>query len=423
MKKIMFFLVVLLNLVSQTNGQMEAKPDTTNVGAVLDVYLNCVSCDIQYLKENLKFLNFSRDPKTADVHIIVTSQATGSGGEKFMMEFAGRQRFAAIHDTVTFFTNADMTQFELREVMLEKLKAGLVPFLLKTSFAKNITVFFDDFKDTYQNEGTDKWHDWVFSIDFSGSASEEKAFSSIALSSGLYASKITSDIKLELYSDYNFMQSTYRFWDNDTLMECYVSTSKEYGLSGLFVVSLGDHAGVGCLGSVKSSSYNNLDLQIRFEPAFEFSFFKYSDASRRQLRFLYSIGYEHSDYNLPTIYNKTNDRLFRQNLNVGFSMLEKFGSIDAAIHGSNYLNNFSYFNLGADFRLNIKICRGFSVNASFTVEMPRNQISLPGAELTLNEQITGQQEMQTDYRFGGGIGLSYFFGSKNNNTVNPRFTF
>lgn len=423
MKRILLAMLVIQNLVFTVSAQDKTTPESNTMKPVLDVYINCISCDFQYLKENQKFLNFSRDPKTADVHIIVTSQVTGSGGEEFMMEFAGRQRFVTIHDTLKFTTDPDLMQYELREMILEKLNIGLIPFLLKTSFAKNITVFFDDFEDNYQNEGTDKWRNWVFSINLSGSANLERSFSNYTLASGLYASKITPDIKLELSSDYNFSETTCRFWDNDSLIASYVSTFKEYAMNGLFVKSAGDHFGFGCIGAFRSSLFSNLDKQIIITPTIECNLFKYSDASRRQLIIRYSIGYEHADYCEPTIYNKTNDRLFVHYLNIGFSVLEKFGSIDASIHGSNYLHNLSSYDLGADFRTNIKICRGLFINVNFMVQKPQNQLYLPGSNVTTEEQLMGQKEMQTDYRFNCGIGFSYSFGSKNNNTVNPRFDF
>jgi len=207
------------------------------------------------------------------------------------------------------------------------------------------------------------------------------------------------------------------------LTDSYVSTNKDFGISGLLVKSAGEHVGIGGIGAATSSLYSNLSRQFIVAPTIEYNFYKYSDASRRQLIFRYSIGYEHSDYHEPTIYNKTNDRLFLQNLKIGFRIMEKFGSVDASLQGSNYLQNFSCFDLGADFRTNIKVCRGFCVNANFSIQMPRNQMSLPGSNLTTEEQIIGQLEMQTDYKLSGGIGFGFSFGSKNNNTVNPRFDF
>jgi hypothetical protein len=50
-------------------------------------------------------------------------------------------------------------------------------------------------------------------------------------------------------------------------------------------------------------------------------------------------------------------------------------------------------------------------------------MSLSGCNLTAEEQIMGQHEMQTDYKLSGGVGFGFSFGSKNNNTVNPRFDF
>lgn len=198
MKEIMYLLLIFLNLETQMWGQEATKPDPIKAEPVLDVYINCTSCDFQFMKENMKYLNFARDPGTADVHIIVTSLATGSGGREFMLEFSGKQKYGTLQDTLKFTSDPDLSLFVLRDKMLEKIQLGLVPFLLKTSFAKNMVVMFDDVDENFQNNVVDKWRNRVFSIDFSGSGTHEKSFSNLTLRSGFYAAKVTSDIKLEI---------------------------------------------------------------------------------------------------------------------------------------------------------------------------------------------------------------------------------
>ncbi len=421
MKTKNYMLLIVVGLTFQLMAQDKSGQGSSVAHPVMDVYINCISCDFQYLKENMSYLNFSREPETADVYIIVTSLPTGSGGEEFLMELAGRQRFAAIHDTLRFTTGADMTRSGIRNLMLDRLKTALVPFLLKTSFADNITVSFDKTNESYQNDETDKWRNWLFAIGFSGSVHEEKSFSHLSVNPSIDVSKITPDIKIEMASHVDFNRNTYRFWENDSLVDSFVSAMKDFGLSGLIVKSAGDHAGIGGLVSVKSSLFYNLKKQIIVAPAFEYNLYKYKEASRKQLVIRYIAGYEHSDYVAPTIEGNLHNRLFWHEMTIGFSVVEKFGTIDATIRGSNYLHDVSCYDLGAGFMADINICKGFSVITNFNVEYRRNQISLQGGNLSPESQLLGIQEMETEFSFNAGIGFSFRFGSINNNTVNPRF--
>ena len=44
------------------------------------VYIDCLECDLDYIRTEITFVNYVRDRKEADVHILITTQDTGSGG-------------------------------------------------------------------------------------------------------------------------------------------------------------------------------------------------------------------------------------------------------------------------------------------------------------------------------------------------------
>ena len=46
------------------------------------VFLDCSSCDIQHIKTEITLVNYVRDRKEAQVHILITTQSTGSGGRE-----------------------------------------------------------------------------------------------------------------------------------------------------------------------------------------------------------------------------------------------------------------------------------------------------------------------------------------------------
>jgi len=72
----------------------------------LRVFLDCHSCDFDYLRREIPFVNYVRDRKDAELHILVTTQFTGSGGVEYTFRFIGLGRFEHIDDELKY-TGAD----------------------------------------------------------------------------------------------------------------------------------------------------------------------------------------------------------------------------------------------------------------------------------------------------------------------------
>lgn len=206
--------------------------------------------------------------------------------------------------------------------------------------------------------------------------------------------------------------------------ETYSSKTFQRGLytSNLFVKSLGEHFGIGGLANIKSSKLQNIDFQMKIGPAIEYNLYKYSETAQKQLRFLYFLGYEQSHYNEMTIYNKMDNKLYSHNLRILFTHIRPWGYFNASLYGSNYLNDFSQFSLGTNAITNIRIVRGFGFNVSCGLNMYRDQISLKKGMASMEDLISQQRQIATDYSFNISVGLSFRFGSINNNVVNPRFS-
>lgn len=143
MKKCLLVLILILTTFFCLQAQEKGTSETTNADQSIDIYLDCIACDMEYIKENLTVVNYSHEPNTTDIHVMVTYLQTGSGGKEFLMEFVGRQRFKNKIDTLKFSTSPELSADELRMELLSMLEVGLVPFLLKTSYADKITVLFE----------------------------------------------------------------------------------------------------------------------------------------------------------------------------------------------------------------------------------------------------------------------------------------
>jgi len=73
-----FFVLALA--VSSLAAAQEGQPGTDELKkTAVKVYLDCGRCDIEYIKTEITFVNYVRDRLEAQVHILITTQTTGSG--------------------------------------------------------------------------------------------------------------------------------------------------------------------------------------------------------------------------------------------------------------------------------------------------------------------------------------------------------
>jgi hypothetical protein len=196
---------------------------------------------------------------------------------------------------------------------------------------------------------------------------------------------------------------------------------KDFYSQDLVVWSLGKHWGIGGFTSFCKSEFSNLDFQMIAGPAVEYNIFDYAEAATRQCRILYALNFEHSEYNQSTIYGKMVDDLFRQDLSINFTYFETWGTLSATAVGSSYLNDMSQYSAGASALASVRVFRGLSFNVSGSVSYSQNQRSLMPAPDDPRDIVTGQWQMEEGLGYSLNAGISYRFGSKNNNAVNPRF--
>ena len=104
------------------------------------VYLDCGECDIEYIKNEISFVNYVRDRKEAQVHILVTTQPTGSGGREYTLTFLGQNDFTGIDDAVRFFSKQSDTQDDIRKNLVRSLKQGLAAYAARTPIASRLIV-------------------------------------------------------------------------------------------------------------------------------------------------------------------------------------------------------------------------------------------------------------------------------------------
>jgi hypothetical protein len=378
------------------------------------VFLDCRGCDMNFTRQEIPWINYVRDVREADVYVLVTSQSTGSGGNMYTYKFQGMSRFEGMNDTLFYSSAPDATSSEVRTHRTNLLKAGLIRYAARTPVLDELDISHNGNFD--EEEVTDNWKNWVFELQTNPRFNAEESYKRFQLNNSLNISKVTPEIKIEIEVDYNYNRQRYIEEDEE---EIYIRSSRS--IENLIVKSLGEHWSAGLRWEMGSSTSQNTDFHSTFLPSAEYNLFPYSEATHRQLRFLYSIGHSYYDYIDTTIFNKTSESLFLHQMRIAYQIQEKWGSINLSTLYSGYLHDLSKMSVELYASVRIRILKGLSLSINGGGGYINDQLSLRKGELTEAERLLRLKEQATNYSLQGGLSLTYTFGSIYNNVVNPRF--
>ncbi|HUX96220.1 MAG TPA: hypothetical protein VMV47_10855 [Bacteroidales bacterium] len=391
----------------------DERKDTIRLGAV-KVFIDCRSCDMNYTRQEIPFVNYVRDTHEAEVYLLVTNQPAGSGGNQYTFSFQGLQKFKGLNDTIRYTSNPDETGAIVREKKTSMIKMGLIRYVARTPYFDEIDI--KNTKEIKQHEIEDKWNNWVFELQTSPQFNAEETYNRVSFYNSFRINRVTPDIKLEMELDQFTNKQSYI--EDDVTTEYLVSSK---AIQNLLVKSLGNHWSAGLRLDLESSTSRNYDMNLDFLPTIEYDIYPYSEATHRQFRIMYSIGYEYSNYTDTTIYNMTVEGLFNHSLRAAYQIQKKWGSINLSASGSNYLGDFSKNRFGFWGYTRIRIIKGLSLSVNAGLSYINNQINLAKGELSEAERLLRLKQQATNYYMNGGVSLSYTFGSIYNNVVNPRF--
>ncbi len=408
-KKYVYFSLFFLPL-----SLLAQLPDSTLEKVAPKVFIDCQWCDIDYIRTEINFVNYVYDRKNADIHILITSQTTGSGGIEYTLTYIGQNNFAAQHDTLVFTTKQDDTSDMIRSKMVKYLKVGLIPYLSKTPIIDDISVGYVKPSGAMVKE--DKWNNWVFRMRLSGWFRGEKSSRNSDIYGRISADRITEEWKIRFSLNSSYDENKYK-WDNEWIK----SNQESKSFSGTIVRSLSDRWSAGGYFSARSSTYMNTKAAFSIAPAIEFNLFPYSESTRRELRFLYRIGGKHILYDEETIYFKTEENLLSQGLEISLEFKQPWGTVETTISGSHYFHDFDKNYLSIFSNLSIRLFKGFSVNLFGGFSMIHNQLHLRRQSPNKEDVLLRRYALETNYDYWCSVGFEYAFGSIFNNIVNPRF--
>lgn len=412
----LFFSVLLSGQLSysQNNGD-----DKVGRSAALHVFLDCSYCDSDYIRRELPFVNYVRDRKEAEVHILVTRETTGAGGQEYRINFIGLKEFEGITDEVIYVSRPDETGDITRQGRTRMMALGLMQFVAHTPLADKIKISYEipDSSERMKPElVVDKWNSWVFDTDMSLNYEQQETYVNPETEIDIRVEKVTPDWKVEFGLSNDYILRKYIYEDTT-----YISTRNKTSFNHLLVKSLNDHWSAGGSAYLSQDSYQNRRFAWSVYPAIEYNVFPYYESSKKQFRIQYRIGYGYNYYQDTTVYNKIEEGLFGQQLSIAYEMRQPWGSVSTSLSGYTYLHDWGYNNIQLRTWLSVRLFKGLSLRLSGRAAWIHDQLSLPKENATAEEVLLRQRQLATQYSYYFDVGFSYTFGSIYNNVVNPRF--
>jgi hypothetical protein len=380
-------------------------------------------CDFDFIRQQITICDFVRDRHESDIDVLIISREAGTSGRKFDVQFIGQGRWEEQKDTLYFFTSLSSSPFDIRQQLVNAIKAGITMYLAKIGQLDKLNISFaaDSSGQTNSIEKPDKWNSWAFRIGGRANFSGDNNYKEKGLSANFSASRVTDQSKLEFFFFNSTSQNAYTFMENDT--KTILKTRNDYKeAEQSYVKTISGKWSWSFESAVRKSSYDNLRNSLSGSAGMEYNIFPYKASSTKFLALRYMIGIEKRNYMEETIFNKTKETLLSNDLGIYASFTQPWGRISSNITWSNYIHDFSKNNLSLQANIELNLFKGISINFFGNASLINDQLSLSKAGASSDEILLRLKALSTSFNYYSGLGINYRFGSKFNNCVNPRFT-
>lgn len=411
------WLALVIGVILAMAGPASAQDNT------LRVFLDCSQCDFNNLRQDVTYVNYVRDQADADVHVLISTQNTASGGREFVMDFLGQGEYVDLQQRMTYVSNGSDTEDERRRGVSRTFALGLAPFLVRTPEG-------DRFSLQYRRPAgvpvastpkvvDDKWDAWIFRLGASTELNGEERQSSNRFRTNLSANRTTERWKFSFSGNGDFNRSEFTLSDGREVK----SSSDSWNFGGTAIKSLGkSHWAALVRSEVRSSTQTNEKLEARGAVGVEWDLFPYEESTRRSMVVQYSTGVSQLKYYKRTLFGKDEETLFDHRLAAILALRQPWGSWRASAAYAAFLHDYKLYNLDFFADADVRLFRGFSLNLEGSYSRVRDQVYLPAGSATDEEVLLRLRRLETGYRYRMLVGFSFQFGSIFNNVVNPRWS-
>ena len=420
-RRLIFPALALFTLGSLTGPPAAPALETTDGTEALRLYLDCDwGCDFTFLRSQVTYVNWVRDRRDAEVHILVTIQSGGNSRE-YTFNFIGLGRFEGVDQRLIHTSSFTDTDDERRRGIQRLLELGLVRYVLETPQAVGLAVEFENGEEQGEPHTLvvdDPWNHWVYRLRLNTDFRSEDRRDSQSYQASASAGRTTDLWRMGMGVFYSYRESNFEFEDGSTFKN--VSRSTNY--FGQVIRTLAPHWGVGVGASSRESTFLNLENSYRAAAAIEYNYFPYSESSEREFTFAYFIGGTSLDYEEITVFDKLEETFTDQGAYIAFGMERPWGEAHLDLQYSHFIDDFDRSRIEFSTDIEYHIVRGLSFDVYAGVSRIRDQIYLPKGGATDAEVLVARRQLETDLSFRGGIQLRYTFGSIYNNVVNSRLS-
>lgn len=394
----------------------------------LRAYIEQCQCFDDFIREEVSWVDFVRQPQDADLQVIGNTTQTGAGGVERVLRFVGAGAHAGTDFTLRVTTVPNEPVDVQRRALLRVLQVGLLRFAARDGLPDSIRieVTADEDAGAATAPVEDPWNLWVFEIGGSGSIEAEESSRERSWEISVEADRVTRDWIVNFNAEFENETESFDLDDDEDEGGGQASrqvdvTTRERSARLFLARALGTHWSMGIDTDVESSTFENVDLQAALMPAIEYSVFPHADYASRQLRLEYAVGMMHARYTEVTLFDRLRETRPRHALSATLEQRQPWGSIESRIEWSQYLHDLGLSRLEFDGDISLRLVRGLSLDIGGSASRIRDQISLPRRGATPEEVLLRVRQLQSGYRVRLFVGVSYSFGSIYNNIVNPRF--
>lgn len=421
-------LLALALLAPRAAGQEVAGED----GEWISVFLDCASrnCNQNYFRTELPWVNWVRLPDDSDVHVIMTSQATGAGGREYRLDFIGSGSFG-YERQLSYLAPPTNTDRETLDEVARTIGVGLLHFATVNGFFDDIATFQEvstvllngqgpdpGERVVAQEEVEDPWDFWVFRLGGRTELQGEQTRRTQRIDGNFSASRVTPTWKMNFRGNVNYNQREIDLADEST----FTDSRTDWGFSHLIAYSLAEHWSIGVQGEMRRIVRFNQAFRAEMTPALEYSFFPYEEATRRSLTVFYQIGPAYRSYLEETVFGQMEETRWEQSLEFELSQRQQWGDASISMTGSHFLHDIDLYNVRLRGDIDFRIARGVSINAEGNISWVNDQIYLSAEGATDAEALLNLQQRAQDFNYSLQLGFSFQFGSIYNNVVNNRFS-
>ena len=408
--------ILVLTLAADAAAQDTPAPPASGRVRVL---IDCpnTSCDQDFFRTEMKFVDHVRQRQDADVHVLVTSQSTGAGGNEITFSFFGQERFKGRDHVLRTTTVPAQAQDATRRQMVRVMSVGLVPYALDSPVADTLAVTTQAAPTVTPTVQDDPWNRWTFRIGVNGSTNGERSNKSSYVNGSFTANRTTEAMKLNLNVNGNYNESQFELGDGRR----FVAPTRNFNINGLWVKSLTGHWSAGVRTNVNSSSFQNIDRSISAAPGIEYDIFPYAESTRRLLTIRYEVGVRKYDYTKRTVFNKEEETLGTQAVRAYTSLRQRWGTVASGFEFASFIPEAGKNHINGWGEMNLSLFRGLGLNFYTDLTSLRDQVYLAAGDVTDEEVLVRQRQLATRYRYYFQFGVTYTFGSIYSPIVNPRF--